>query len=394
MKKRKLFLALGLSFTFAFAVGKGLNIRDEVKAVKADAPTYSGSFYVQKNDNDMKYTGSKLVGYFFDDSEPQQTGLASAVWNTEKTYQEYSWTLNFEPTYVILLRVDGNNWSPDNQWNNIWCRTGDVPLNGFDVLWMNGNSNDSGGHGTYSMETLVMDDNDTPIAELHSKKIMDDCEGLEVFGEVNLTVGEKFYIKKTIDAGVKYNDYTTLDLIADDFSKDGSYIVAEKSGTYEFYFNFNANTLYITDPDRAAADEWAQDFLRGGCGSSKTDWGTLADDYDALSNGAKALLSGEEHIDHNATADSFIEKAVQRYDYVLEIYHIGTANTDEGGYTDFMGRVAAGKISAALTLNPVSIFEEKSDSSVVTILFITITLLTVATGYLVIRRRKVNQLSK
>ena len=109
---------------------------------------------------------------------------------------------------------------------------------------------------------------------------------------------------------------------------------------------------------------------------------------------SKALFVNEEHISNDANANTYIKQAVQRYDYVLERFGINNANTDEAGYEDFMGRVAAGKISLAPRMFPMSIGEEISDSSTMVTLLVTIALLSVATGYLVIRRRRNNQLNK
>ena len=394
MKKRKLFLALGLSFAFVFGVGKGLNIHDEVKGVAADTPAYSGEFFIQKNDDDMKYTGSKLVAHFFDDSSPKNTAWGEAVWNTSHTYQKYEWSLNFEPTQFIVLRVNGNDWNVNDPWTNIWCRTGDINLAGSDVVWMAGNANEGGNWGVYSMETFVMDDGDVQLAELDDYKVKPNGEGLEAFGKVSFEDNQKFYIKKTIDGDNKYNNYSCLDAISGNLRYFGNYVEVLEAATYELYFDFNVNTTYITDPVVAEADEWSQVFLGTECSDSKSSWGTYANTYAALSPEAQALLAAKEHIGNNDATDTEITRAVQRYDYVLQRYGVNAANTDEAGYEDFMGRVAAGKISLAPRMFPMSIGEEISDSSTMVTLLVTIALLSVATGYLVIRRRRNNQLNK
>ena len=395
MKKRKLFLALGLSFAFTFAVGKALNIREEVKVVKADTPAYSGKFFIQKNDSDSKYTGSKFVAHFFDNGSPQNTGWGEAVWNDGHTYQEYDWALNFQPTKFILLRVNGDAWSINDPWNNVWSRTGNMDMANADVVWINKNAGEYSTNewGTYSMETLVKDDGDVQLAELADKKVKPNGEGLEAFGEAVFEDNQKFYIKKTIDGDAKYNNYSCLDAISGNLRYSSNYIEVLEAATYELYFDFNGNTVYITDPVVAEADEWSQEFLKNECSGSKSGWGGYATSYAALSPEAQALLTGKEHIGNNDATDTEITRAVQRYDYVLQRYGVNSANTDELGYEDFMGRVSAGKISAA-PRQFASISEEITESDTITILLISVTLLTVAAGYLVIRRRKAAGLSK
>lgn len=393
MKKGKLFLTLGLSFAFVFGLGKVLNNHNEVNAVKADNPTYSGSFFVQKNDNDMKYTGSKLVAHFFD-NDSSHTGWAEAVWNTEHTYQKYDWSFDFEPTKFIVLRVDGNNWSLSNPWNNVWSRTGNMNLAGSDVVWMEGGANENNDKwGTYSMETLVMDDNNVQLGELADKKVKPNGEGLEAFGRISFTANQKFYIKKTIDGDTKYNNYSCLDLISGNLRYMGEYIEVLDAATYELYFDFNGNTTYLTDPAVAEADEWSQAFLGTECSDSKGSWGTFAGTYASLSQEAKDILFNKEHIDNNASCDTEITRAVQRYDYVLQRYGVDSANTDAKGYEDFMGRVSGNKISLAPIGYRTSLGEEIADSNALIVTFISIALLAAATGYFVIRKRKHNQIN-
>ena len=386
MKIKNLFVSVALGLVASAGFALSLNASSEAEAVKA-TDLYEGSVFIKKNDSNMKYTGSKLVAYFFDDEEPQNTAWGDAVWNTGNTYQEYSWSLSFEPTTFIVLRVDGENWSSANPWSNVWCRTGNVSLAGADVLWMYGDSVESGGWGTYSMETFVMSDADAELAELSSKKVKDDGEGLEAFGEVSLAAGQKFYIKKTIDGDVKYTSYTCLDLIASNLSIEDGYIKVDKAATYEFYFNFDGNALYLTDPVVAAADEWAQDFLNGGCEATKSGWNDSAEAFDGLSEGAQNIIKGQEHVEHSVALTDFVERAVQRYDYVLERYGVSSIENPEG-YTDFLGRVNDGKVnplsaSARIALN--SVF---ANNSTMIIVIISASVAVAAIGAIVLIKKK------
>ena len=386
MKIKNLFVSIALGLVASAGLALSLSAGSEAEAVKA-TDLYEGSVFIQKNDNDMKYTGSKLVAYFFDNEEPQNKAWGEAVSNTGNTYQEYSWSLSFEPTTFIVLRVDGENWSSANPWSNVWCRTGDVSLAGTDVLWMEGNSSESSGWGTYSMETSVMSDSDVELQKLAYKKIKDDKEGLEAFGEVSLAAEQKFYIKKTIDGDAKYTSYTCLDLIASNLSIEDGYIKVDEAATYEFYFDFNGKSLYITDPAVAAADEWAQDFLNGGCEATKSGWNDSAEDFDGLSEGAQNIIKGQEHVEHSVVLTDFVERAVQRYDYVLERYGVYDAIDNPEGYTDFLGRVDSGKVipgpSARITFNNII-----ANNSTMIIVIIAASVAVAAIGAIVLIKKK------
>ena len=311
----KFLVGITLAASAAFAVGSALNSK---KAELTYAADYSGRIFVQKNDNDMKYTGSKLVAYFFDNNSHNAWG--SAVQNDGHTYQVYTWTLNFEPTTIIMLRVNGS-WSENNPWTNIYCRTGNVSLSGADVLWMKGDSGEytPEKYGTYSMETTVVSDSGATLASLDEYKVANGGESLEAFGEVNLSANQKFYIKKTIDGDAKYNNYTCLDLISSNLKKSGDYIQVTNAADYEFYFDFNGKTLYITDPVIAAADEWAQDFLENvGCdptgATAPSGWAGEVSRYNSITDGRV-----KDKI-YSATANrtgTYLEQAVYWYDYAI-----------------------------------------------------------------------------
>ena len=353
MKKIFILPAFALAAGLTFGALAGLGGKKEMKAAFAGAPEYQGSIIVQKNDNDMKYTGSKLVAYFFDANS--HDGWGDAVQNDGKTYQEYSWTLNFEPTTIVMLRVNGAEWDAGDPWKNIWCRTGDVTL-GDDVLWMNGNAtdNDGGsGYGTFSLDAVVKggasDDwsEQTINKKLANVKIGGEGEKIEAYDEVVLPANSYF---KVVKGGSEWcGTYTAHSLISSNLSNSQSGNIHNvEAATYEFYFDYEAKTTYITDPVHAAADEWAQAFLSSGCETTKSNWSASATSYAALSDGAKALIADTDHLDHNADPATFIESAVQRYDYVLERYGVNP-------YNDFMGRVAAGKVTphALNNLNPI-----------------------------------------
>ena len=111
-------------------------------------------------------------------------------------------------------------------------------------------------------------------------------------------------------------------------------------------------------------------------------WSVQGARFNAMSSGAKSLLANEAHIAHDATPGSYVESAVQRYDYVIELY--GTAK-----YSDFMGRVAAGKISSG-TLAGVEMTISNSDSSNLVVIVSVVALISASSlvGLIVIKKRR------
>ena len=393
MKKTKFFIALS-SFAMAAAgfaaLGSSAKKADPVKA----GDSYTGSIIIQKNDNDMRYTGSKLVAYFFDDNS--HTGWGTAVNNTDTRYQEYSWSLDFNPTTIIVLRVDGANWSSSNPWSNVWCRTGNQTLSGFDVLYMNGNATEGGNWGTYSVDAVVKggasDDwtVQTINTTLNHVKISGK-DSLEVYGDVSLPANSYFKVVKTNSEWC--GAYTADASIASNLSNSESGNIHNVAAAdYEFYFDYDYKTTYITDPVLAAADEWAQTFLGANCTATKSGWTSAASDYAGLDTAVKNKIKTQAHIDHKASAEGYVAQAVQRYDYVLELYGVYDASENPDGYTDFLQRansyVTPGRLQSS------GVFANlNQDSSAIVPIIVVVSLVSVSTlgSLLIIKRKRAHQ---
>ena len=76
-----LLIGMTLAASGAFAIGSAISSK---KAEVVDAVDYSGTIILQKNDNDMKYTGSKLVAYFFDDNFCLSDSIRNKAFVTKK----------------------------------------------------------------------------------------------------------------------------------------------------------------------------------------------------------------------------------------------------------------------------------------------------------------------
>ena len=382
MEKVRLFTMFS-AFALAAAGALGLaNLKESNQAESAEAATYSGSIYIQKNDNDAKWDGCNLVGYLFDGSN---SVWGSVVSNTSNTYQEYSWSLSFNPTTIIMLRVP-TNWSSswDNPWwdgsGGIYARTGNVTLASNDVIWMAGNATKDSNWGSYSMETFVMSNSDAKIGELSEKKITSGNEGLEVFGEISLAANQQFYIKKTSDGATKYNTYTCLSQISSNLSKVGDYIKVTQAASYEFYFNFNANTLYLTDPVVAAADEWAQAFLANvGCDPTgaalPSGWAGEVTRFNSITD---SRVKDKIYSAVGNKSGSYLEKAVYWYDYAVAAHP---------SLTKFIVNSSSQTRGANVGISPLAIVS--SDSNIViAIVIISLVSVTAIGGYFFIKKRK------
>ena len=400
---KSIFLISALSLLAVSAIGVGVGLQANNKAEKVEATTYTGSIIVQKDDSDMRYTGSKLVAYFFDDESG--TGWGEAIANTDTKYQEYTWSLEFDPTKIIMLRVDAENWKANDPWNNVWSRTGNVTLSGTDVIWMNGSAaegNEGTGWGTYSTDVTISggtSDNwseDIVNTKLSSRKFSNDMEKLEVYGLVTIPANTYFKAHKA-SGDSWHNVYDAEDSLKSRFSiveSDKANILDTVGGTYEIYFKFDeSNALWITDPISAAADEWAQEFLGSGANAcnatTKANWGTLADDYEDLAtsygSAFTTIFTSEVHADHEDEVVGYIKLAVQRYDYVLQRYSINAANDDEHGYEDFMLR--AGKIPSG-EIRTISSETATTNNTTMIIVLASVVTLAAVGGYFLLRKRE------
>ena len=389
----KLFSLVAFAAAGVFAVGAAKSSR-KAEPVKADPVTYSGSIIVEKAEGDARWDGCYLASYLFDDNSHNTWGPKIA--NTNSKYQVYSWSgLSFEPTKIILLRVP-SNW--DSDWQDPWWsgeggiyeRTGNVTLSSTDVVWINGSATESSGWTAYSTSAVVMgydkDDGGSQILNAPLSEIkINSNDVLECYGEVTLAANTYF---KVVKGGVIWsNSYTAHSSVASNFSLvegGNENIHNTAAGTYEFYFKYNDAQLYITDPVLAAADDWAQNFLGANCTATKANWTARGTEFAALNSGAKTLLAGQAHIDYKSEATTLIEQAVQRYDYVIELYGI----EGEGSFADFMGRVEAGKVVPKSAAPAISYNTPSSNNLIVIVSIVSLISASTLVGLIVIKRRR------
>jgi len=385
----KLFSILTLAAAGAVAVGAASSKKAEAAEATVGS---SGNVIIRKDDGDMKYAGSSLVAYLFNAT---QNAWIEPEANDGKTYQELSWSLDFVPETIIVLRVDSANWSVSNPWTNIWSRTGNVSLTDTQVIWMQGSAwDDNSNWGSFSCVATVKggatdDWTDATVNQVLGH-IKTDGDKIEVYDSVSFPANTYFKVVKGDDW---YGNYTAHSSIEGNLSGGGSEnIHITAAATYEVYFNFESPSVYLTDPVLAAADEWAQTFMGANCTATKTGWASAETAFNGLNGGAKNLIKTQAHVSHDASAEGYVAQAVQRYDYVLELYGIYDASENPQGYTDFLDRVENHYVVAGSLKNSVMFrfTGEESTNIVPIILIVSLASATALGGFFFIRKRKEN----
>ncbi len=368
----------------AFA-GLSAKNAQEVKAAES-----AGTLYLKL---DSVWTDTTTqIGLYFYNSETNAFGTLQTPKGGQ--YLDYTYSLDFVPTYCIPMRVvkATSNWG-SNIWDSddLYSRTEGLSIDEetfiylgehyTDSKWTNCSSYSPTGHiygGEYQNWT------ETTISQSFNSNYKVTSSGqLEVYGSATL---DSCSFKCEFDNtwSQTWSCHSSLSSALGGASGSGNLDLAT-AGTYMIYYNVSSTNVYVTTAVLAEADEWAQVFSAGmvcdGQGNITTDsWSTLATDYENnVSAEAKALFVAEAHVEHDAETSTYLAAAVQRYDYIIEKYGTST-------YNDFMGRIAAGKISAANN----SMLSNNNNINYVPVIIIvsSIALVSVLGAALMIKRRK------
>ena len=375
MKFKKLFLTLGLALGLGIGVGAGLKA-NSVKEAKA-AILASGNITVDLTGESWGTgaSGQNISVYFWDDAEHNGWGGYNyAGQNQFMVSIDYS--LEFVPTHMKAVRY--SNWYAKDSWKaNPWC-TGDDAWG----KWAEGENVDFSANGniviagtgksftgTAYMHGTTDGTNWGTTAQLSGVKL-NGSNHIEYYANKSFVANEKFGVKLFNEDWITsftLSDYLKgekLDDASDDafFLNASTQIECRTPGTYSVFYDRNAGSVYLTDTVHAAADDWAQRFFKdnSSCSATKTNWGTFADEYEDLAtlygSTFTNIFTSEEHKDHevNPATLNDVQKAVQRYDYVLLRYHVNPANTDALGYEDFMGRVGGELTLSQTNISPLS----------------------------------------
>ena len=409
MKIKNLFITLGLALA-AVGVAAGVGAANSnAKEVKAE--TLTNKMYLQLNNSTWNDKTCAIVLRFSDGGSNHEWGSKFTPDGSSK-YNEYSYSLSFTPTKVRAYKVNPEStvadWIDDEKDSSDWVWAYSNEVNYHDVLWLGSyypyqrvTEGDS-----YTLDVSIKggaSDNWTGVpvvdTKLTSVKVSNDKSKIEAYGLVTIPANTYFKANKSADSGW-YGTYDAESGISARFSNttgEGSQgnILDTVGGTYEIFFKFDEdNTLWITDPISAAADEWAQAFLGSGltaCNSvTKANWGDLADDYEELEDSYGTaftnIFTTVAYVDHEASVSGYISLAVQRYDYVLERYGINNANTDALGYEDFMGR--EGKLPSGSGSVQIASSENNTNNTTLIIVLASVITLAAVGGYFLLRKRE------
>ena len=288
----------------------------------------SGQTYLDLNGFDSwKADSAKFAFYYWDDNAHNGWSEFATDADNDNIYIA-SYEVDFIPTHMKVARLSNAcvtpTWDDPYKWNE----TSDHVYHEFGVVGVTGSDNSS---WTNSLAALYGLDKGTT---LNYYKRNDSNHSEHYSDHVSLTAGDEFVVgfKDADNAYHTYNSFETNKKLDSNFVLNEGKIHVNTSGTYSLYFDTTSNSLYITTAALAEVDAWATTFLGENCTATKTNWVDSDSNFDSLSDDAQNILLEEKHYTHDETVSSLLERAVQRYDYVIELY--GTES-----YEDFIGRV-------------------------------------------------------
>ena len=142
--------------------------------------------------------------------------------------------------------------------------------------------------------------------------------------------------------------------------------VVEISSTLRTFYQNNKNNLHCVDTSKTQ-------------GQSTINWSALTSAYNSLSSDDKSILTNMA-AKAAELKGNYLEAFISRYDYCVA----------KLGYTDFMGREAAGTLSVSRSNNnAINFIAEVGDAGIV-IAVASLLGLSVITGYFFVRKRKVH----
>lgn len=237
---------------------------------------------------------------------------------------QISYSLQFEPLQMTLVRYNSSyakaSWDSE-KWPgepNAWGQTPDIDV--AEMIRIGDSTDGEGKNYAYAGYAKVVNFTASTETPLNSVKLNGSSHAEYFSTTVALAVNQEFKVQVApYEDGDYYGTYSAHTSITSNFTGGGSSnIKCLVAGTYAFYFDSSANSLYITKVSIAQADEWAEYFLdHVGCDSTgknvPTGWSSCATEYAKLSDDAKDIVYGATaKVDGTA-----VERAVARYDHAL-----------------------------------------------------------------------------
>lgn len=325
----------------------------------------SGEIYLDLSQaaSEWQKSDEKFSIYFWDEADKNNenkkvfTSFANQT-SISDTIKVISYELDFVPTNMIAICFDKSVATPS--WDSKDAQTGDLTFYEHGVIGSIINNDWSCALATIKGlgREVILD---------HYQRSGGESEHYNT--SVFLQAGDEFTI--SFGGTDTFNSFTNHYYLDGVFTTVDNKIHVGQTGEYSLYFKTteNSENLYITTRKYAAAENWAISFITNGendkCDHTKGLWAYWKDNsslnpYNDLADDVQDLFKYANHIEHNVTiTDRYIEQAIQRYDYILEIY--GT-----NPYYDFMGRVDAKKVTPK-TSNVRTLVENNNTAMIVTI---------------------------
>ena len=384
---------LGAGVFAGVALGKNAESASEVKADIDTTIGNSGKIFLQLNTSEWKSSGSQIGLYMFNDSVSKSAWGDLVTPSGTSKYVEYSYNLDFAPAKCIAFRFDPGvesmgDWCWENDRGNsaIWSTTNDTDFK--NVVWLGAYypSSKWTESGAFDIDAVVKGGASeswsvaTVDTQLTNVKV-NGSDKLEAYGVVSLPANTYF---KVVKGGSTWcGAYTAYSSIQGNLSGGGeSNIHNTAAASYEFYFNYDDETTYITDPIIAEADEWAQYFLANvHCDETSatlpSGWSACASEYSGLSSDAKDYVYG-------ATAresGTYTEQAVARYDVAV---------TRHSTLTKFIVDGSGTHVRNGAVIKTPSVINSDNTKTIVIVTIVAVTALTAIGGYFFFRKRNEN----
>lgn len=366
----------------------------EVKA--ADYTPVSGDAVIDMTKDWSKNPdGQNFSVYFYDDTDDEVSGWGDYVFGgfgVEMVKVHYE--LDFTPTNMIAVRYP--NTLTKAEWEQ--------KTNRFDGKW------DQTPNLVFEENPFIIieEGNQATVAKpyFHGCPHGDDSEAWGNNGyftnvKLNSSSHCEYYTSKYFDTnelfGIKIKEsdwfinYTISPFIDDEenhpfvYDSGTNSIKCVTPGEYVVYFDHQNESLYINLRSYAEADEWSQIFLGvtdsdGKCPYTLSHWGDsklLFEDYE-FSSEARDVLLYVEHLEPEEETSTFIEKAMQRYDYILITY-------GSDMYEDFIGRISEHSLPQPLHLG---LLHNETAATMIIVVGVLALTTTIGVAFVMIRKRK------
>ncbi len=358
--------------------------------IRGDLPY--GEIYLDLSEqSDWENDGAQFAIYFFDKNDgtnPDKmvfSDIAVSVPLQDNIYIA-SYELSFQPTHMIGVRLNSECTTPS--WDDKWNQTQNLDFYQFGVIgvtsenyevpgvyygWSDGLATVKISRGNQEIEVVL--DNYKRNAENKSEHYND---------YIDLQTNDEFVIEYGSNS---YHSWNNLPIFDNNFSNNSTEdkIKVDVAGTYSFYFKaYETHEVFISKPEVAFADAWAQSFLKGNCVATKSNWSTYEDEFEHLPNSAKIFLLNVDHEpDPDVVFENYFAQAIQRYDYIIYLY-----GTD--AYSDYIGRVYAEKFTPRVSNTFTSEFTNDSSTAIVLVVITSFASVGAVIGCLILKRIKEN----